>query len=191
MRNKKDERAIVKKLKDDGRIVSESGNEYLVSHKFTPSGEVVDATNFNPANCISKLNLNDIKLLVLWRENKWDDQKTLSKAQLSPDQAERTLKKLAYFKSEDAKIRALAGEATVERVLAKDMENLESGNLSDTHHKSLDRIAKIRGGFRGADESGSGVVNIFNFPKMSPETEAELRAIAKRELAQEAEIVQP
>lgn len=171
----------MKKLKDEGRVVSQSGNEYLVSHKFTPDGQVVDESNFNPANCISKLNLNDLKFLVLWRENKWDDQKTLSKAQLPPDQAEKTLKKLAYFKSEDAKIRALAGEATVERVLAKDMENLESGNLTDTHHKSLDRIAKIRGGFRGADEGGGNTINIFNVPRLSPDAEAALRALADKE----------
>jgi hypothetical protein len=178
--NDDESKKLAKNLSDRSRKVTRVGRQFIVPHKFTPSGDVVTQENFSAQTCLSKLNLADLRFLALWKENKWDDGKTAEAAGLSPEQAEKTLKKLRYFKTEDARIRALAAEATPERVLAKDMENMETGLLNDSQHKSLDRVAKITGAFKTAAEINIQQ-NIFNLPKMSPEAEAALRAIADRE----------
>jgi hypothetical protein len=91
-----------------------------------------------------------------------------------PEQAEKTFKKLAYFKTEDARIKALATEATPERVLAKDIENIETGALNDSQHKSLDRVAKIVGAFKTNDSGAPSTINILQL-NMTPEQEKATR----------------
>jgi hypothetical protein len=169
-------KALVKPLNDKARKTARIGKLTVVPHKFTDDGHIPQTPQ---EVVLSKLNLNDLKFLQAWRENLWNDEKTLGKLGLQPEQAEKTFKKLAYFKTEDARIKALASEATPERVLAKDMENIESGALNDSQHKSLDRVAKITGAFKTTGEAG-GTINIFNFPKMPPEVEAQMRALADK-----------
>lgn len=179
MQRKDETKKLVKKFSDKARKATVLGRQALIPHKFTPNGEIVNSENFDAQRDLSKLNLNDLRFLALWRDNRWNEEETQKKSGLSPDQAVKTFKKLAYFKTEDARIRALAEEATVEKVLAKDVENLETGKLTDSHHKSLDRIAKIRGGFKASEVNTQ--INIFNGPRMSPETEAIMRKLGDLE----------
>lgn len=175
-----DKTDLLRPLTDASRKVRFHGPSALVPHKFTDDGEVVTAETFTPKKDISKLNLNDLKFLKLWRDCDWKDEDIKKKLNLTDDQARKTFKKLQYFKTEDAKIRALASEATPERVLAKDMENLNTGDLTDSQHKSLDRVAKITGAFKTAGEGGN-TINIFNMPRLTPEAERAIRQIADKE----------
>jgi hypothetical protein len=172
MKIDKDEyKKLVKPLNDKSRKTAQVGRLTIVPHKLTPDGKVPQTTQ---EIVISKLNLNDLKFLQAWRENLWNDEKTLTALGLQPDQAEKTLKKLAYFKTEDARIKALATEATPERVLAKDIENIETGALNDSQHKSLDRVAKIVGAFKSTTEVNIQQ-NFFQRPNVAPEQAEEIR----------------
>lgn len=174
-----EKKQLARQFSDKARKVKWVGNKALVPHKFTESGDVVNQDNFDARKHLSKLNLADLRFLQLWKNNKWSDEETVKKSGLTPEQVEKTFKKLAYFKTEDARIHALASEATPERVLAKDMENIESGTLNDSQHKSLDRVAKITGAFKTSEVNITQ--NVFNLPRMTPETEAALRQIADKE----------
>lgn len=177
MHNPDEYKDLVKPLNDKSRKTIQVGKLTLVPHKFTEAGDIPRSSQ---DVVLSKLNLADLRFLQAWRSNKWNDAETLKALNLTADQADKTFKKLAYFKTEDARIKALASEATPERVLAKDMENIESGVLNDSQHKSLDRIAKAQGMFK-TSESGGNTINIFNLPKISPEAEAALRSLADKE----------
>lgn len=169
--DKEEKKKLVKAFSDKARKkIAVVGNDVFIPHKLTPSGEIVNKDNFDRETCLSKLELTDLQLLVLWKENKWNDEATLAKCGLAKDQAEKTLKKLAYFKTEDARIKALASEATQERVLAKDVENIETGALNDSQHKSLDRIAKAVGMFKTSSDVNINF-NAFVKPQLSPEQE--------------------
>lgn len=173
-------RALVRAFSDKSRklrvLGKRQGNVIEVPHKFTDDGSIPDSPQ---QIVVSRLHLDDLRFLKAWRDNSWDNALTQKKLNLPDDQAEKTFKKLAYFKTEDARIKALASEATPERVLAKDMENMESGTLNDSQHKSLDRVAKITGAFKTVGEGST--INIFNMPRMSPDAEAALRIIADKE----------
>lgn len=179
MDNQDEKKLLAKEFSDKARKVKWVGKTALVPHKFTTQGEVVSEENFNIQTCLSKLNLNDLRFLSLWRENKWNDEAAVAKCSLTEDQAKKTLKKLSYFKTEDARIKALASEATPERILAKDMENVEDGGkLTDSQHKSLDRAAKIVGAFKTTGEGGT-TINL-NMPVLSPELLDQLRVLGDK-----------
>lgn len=170
-----EKKELVRHFSDKSRRTVKSGNSYLVPHKFSPEGEVLDDKNFRINRDLSKLNLNDLRFLKLWQSHGWDEVKTLEKCNLHPDQAKKTFKKLAYFKVEDARVRALAEQATPEMVLAKDVENIETGKLSDSQHKSLDRVAKIVGAFKTTEVNIQQ--NIFQMPPLPPQQAEELRRV--------------
>lgn len=173
----KDEtKALVNTFSDSSRKIERIGRQFIVPHKFTPDGEVVSKDNYDQKTCLSKLSLDDLRFLSLWKTHKWDDDKTLKETGLSSDQAAKTFKKLAYFKVEDQRIKALAQEATPERVLAKDVENLDTGGLNDSQHKSLDRIAKAAGMFK--TQSELTVNHTIQVPKLDPAAWDAIRKIA-------------
>jgi len=168
---------LARGFKDKARGVVRVGKNAYVPHKLDDDGEILDKASFDAKKHISRLNLNDLRFLQLWSENKWDNEATAAKSDLAPDQLEKTFKKLQYFKTEDARILALAKEATPERILAKDMENVEVESLTDSQHKSLDRVAKIIGAFK-TSAAVNIQQNVFNMPKLSPETMAKLKEFA-------------
>jgi len=168
---------ISRSLSDKSRKIKRVGRSAYVPHKFDDAGELLDQSSFDSRKHISKLNLHDLRFLRLWADNKWDDAVVASKSDLSPEQLERTFKKLQYFKVEDARIMALAKEATQERILAKDMENIEVETLTDSQHKSLDRVAKIIGAFKST-ATVNIQQNVFNMPKLSVETMQKLKEFA-------------
>lgn len=167
---------LVKSFSDKSRKVARVGSKFIVPHKFTENGEVLTEENFSAKKDISRLNLSDLRFLEIWRDNKWNDEETVKKSNLSPEQAERTFKKLKYFKTEDARIKALASQATPERVLAKDMENLETGILNDSQHKSLDRVAKITGAFKTTTDIN--ITHSLEVPKLNLEAWEAIKKIA-------------
>lgn len=167
---------LAKSFSDKSRKVTRLGRQFIVPHKFTEDGKIPRTSQ---EVVISKLNLNDLRFLQIWRDNKWNDEATLKALQLPPEQAAKTFKKLAYFKTEDARIKALASEATPERVLAKDVENIEVGNLNDSQHKSLDRVAKTLGMFKTTADVN--VTHTLNVPKLDPAVWDAIRQIADQQ----------
>lgn len=171
---------IAAPLKDKARLVKRKGSKVLVSHKFTPEGDVLDNQNVSNPKNFHQLNLSELKFLVLWDRNGYDEEKTASESGLSEYQTASMFKKLAHFKQEDAWIKAAVTRATPGFVISQDMKNVYGGGtLNDSQHKSLDRVAKCVGAFKTNDSGAT--INIFNLPKMTPETEAAIRAIADRE----------
>ena len=188
MRDTGETKALVKKFSDKARKTKRVGNKFFIPHKFTPEGKVVTPENFNVLTDLSQLNLSHLRFLELWQSQGWDNEKTLTKCGLAPDIAEKTFKRLAYFKTEDATIKVLAARATPEAVLAKDVRNIEEINpkkeLSDSKHKSLERVSKVLGMFKSSDISITQ--NVFNLPSLTPEVEAKFKALAEEAL--EAEV---
>lgn len=170
MQNPDEYKALVKPLNDKARKTTRLGRQTLVPHKFTEEGDIPkDASEV----VLSKLNLSDLRFLNLWRNNKWGDDKTRAESGLTPEQFEKTVKKLAYFKTEDARIKAMAESASPAMVLAKDVENLHTHKLQDTDHKSLDRIAKITGAFKTTEVNVTQ--NFLQLPDLSDEKRKEIK----------------
>ena len=72
------------------------------------------------------------------------------------------------------------------------MENVyEGGGLEESEHKSLQELAKISGAYKTQNSPAGMVVNVFNLPKLDPESEQKLKEIARREaeIIQEAQVV--
>lgn len=178
---------MVKEFSDASRKAVVVANKAVIPHKFTESGEVVGGDNFNPKRDVSRLSLTDLRFLSAWRAAKWDDKIATEKLNLEPEAAKRIIKRVSYFKTEDAKVKALADIPTPEWIAAKDVENVyEGGTVNDSQHKSLDRLAKITGAFKTTEVNLTQ--NIFNLPALSPEVEAKFKALAEEAL--EAEIVE-
>ena len=183
-----EKKLLVKEFSDSSRksLLMRSENTAVVHHKFTEDGDIVDSSNFNMKRDVSRLNITDLKFLSEWRKAKWDEQVPIQKLNLTAERAKRIIKKVSYFKTEDAKVKALADIPTPEWISAKDVENVyENGTLNDSTHKSLDRLAKITGAFKTTEVNLTQ--NVFNLPALSPDIEAKFKIIAEEAL--EAEVI--
>jgi hypothetical protein len=175
-----EEKALVRTFSDKARKVKKSGKSFIVPHKVKPDGEVITQENLNAKTDISQLNLNELRFLDVFRTSGWNIDKAANKAGLTTEQAKKTYKKCLWFADEDAIVRAKAKVPSPEYILAKDVDNVEGAiELSDSDHKSLDRIAKITGSFK-AQEINITQNNLI-FPKMSAEAEAAIRQLADKE----------
>lgn len=174
---------LQKAFNDRSRKVRIRGRRAVVPMKFDRRGEPV--TKDTPAKdiVIKNLTLTDINFLYHWRATEFKDASAAcQKAEISLDQAERLAKKLACFREEDSKVKALAEIPTPSWIAAKHVENVYEGGktLEDSSRDSLKELAKISGAYK-TQASVSITQNVFNLPKLSPEAEAELRKIADRE----------
>jgi len=106
----------------------------------------------------------------------------IQKTAISPDKAERLIKKLACFRQEDARVKALCQIPTPDWIAAKHVENLYNPTLEDSQHKSLQELAKIEGAYKQVAQTQ---INVFNLPKMAPEVEAKLKQLAEASIQAE------
>ena len=173
-------------INDKARKVTLRGKEVIVPLKFDEDG--------NPATVdkliFKRLNLNDLRFLQALRKAEWDVAKACEISGCVLEKGERLVKKLACFREEDAKVKALCEIPTPDWIAAKHVENVYSQNLDDTQHKSLQELAKIEGAYKN-NLNVNVTQNVFNLPKYDPETEAKLKEIADREaqIIQDAQLV--
>lgn len=166
---------LVKPLNDKARKTSRRGNQTLVPHKVKASGETITETNLDAKTDLSLLNMNELRFLDAFRESGWDLDKACGQFGVSLDQGRKTYKKCLWFQKEDEIVKAKAKVPTANYVLAKDLDNVEGViELSDSDHKSLDRMAKITGSFKTTTDVNVHF-NAFLKPELSAEEEKRTR----------------
>lgn len=174
-------------INDKARKVTLRGKQVIVPLKFDEDGEPATTDRL----IFKRLSLLDLRFLGALRKSQWDIDGAISATGLSRERGERLVKKLACFREEDARVRALCEIPTPDWIAAKHVQNIyEGGKLEDSEHKSLQELAKIEGAYKN-NLSVSVTTNVFNLPKYDPATEAKLKEIADREadIIQEAQIV--
>lgn len=164
-------------VNDRARRVKIRGKQIIVPLKFDEDG--------NPATVdkliFKRLSLTDLRFLQAWREASWDIVKAQEKTSFAPEKVERLVKKLACFREEEAKVKALCKIPTPDWIAAKHVENIyEGGTLEESQHKSLQELAKIEGAYK--QQTPATQINVFNLPKLTPEVEAEFKALAEKSL---------
>jgi hypothetical protein len=168
-------------VNDKSRHITIRGREAIVPLKFDEDGNpaAVDKLIFK------RLSLNDLRFLKVWREQDWDIAKAVAITGVDAEKAERLIKKLACFREEDAKVKALCAIPTPSWIAAKHVENVYSGGVvTDSEHKSLSELAKIEGAYK--QQSVGTQINVFNLPKLTPEVEAKFKQLAEESLDTEA-----
>ncbi len=157
-------------INDRARKVTLRGKQVIVPLKFDEDGEpaTVDKLIFK------RLSLNDLRFLQVWRDSSWDISKAQEKTSLTEDQVGRLVKKLSCFREEDARVKSLCEIPTPSWISAKHVENIyDGGTLEDSHHKSLQELAKIEGAYK--QTAPQTQINVFNLPELPPEKEAEAK----------------
>ena len=134
----------------------------------------------NPATIdrliFKRLSLADLSFLKVWRENGWDLEKTKGMVQIPESRIEKLVKKLACFREEDARVKALCEIPTPSWIAAKHVQNFyEGGTLQDSEHKSLSELAKIEGAYK--QTAVNTQINVFNLPSLDATQEAKLKEV--------------
>jgi hypothetical protein len=174
MQDTDETKTLVKTFSDRSRKTKRIGSQFIIPHKFTPDGDVVDESNFNPRRDISRLSLDDFRLLAALQDKKWDFKAACEFCNLDPDVSERRLKKLSYFQFEDKKANALAAVANPAFVTAKNVEGFYTDSLSDGQRDHLKELAKITGAYKPTTNLNLSV-SAFVKPQLSPEQEKATR----------------
>jgi len=161
---------LAKAVNDKSRHIKIRGKQAIVPLKFDEDG--------NPATLdkliFKRLSLNDLRFLNAWRSAHWDISKAIQDSGISPEKAERLVKKLACFREEDAKVKALCEIPTPDWIKSKHVENIYSRSLKDTQQKSLAELAKIEGAYK--QTAPTNQLNVFNIT-LTPEEEAKYKPV--------------
>jgi hypothetical protein len=183
---------LEKAVNDGSRKISLRGSQAIVPLKFDSDGEIVSEQTPSHKLVLKRLTLLDLAFLKAWKENEYKSaEEACSKAGITPDHAERLSRKLACFREEDAKVKALAEIPTPSWIAEKHVSNVYDETLTESQHKSLSELAKINGAYKTQNQPGAVTVNVFNLPKLDPESERKLKEVARQEaqIIQEAQIV--
>lgn len=165
---------LAAKHSDRARTIKRVGRDIFIPHKFKPSGEVISEESFVPARDLSRLSMTDFAILCALQENSWNIEKVSKKLGLDKEEIRKKFKRLQYFEFEAKRAQALAAIASPEFIAAKHVDNVYTNTLDDGQRDSLKELAKITGAYKQAVVSQT---NIFNMPQLTPEQEAQLRAI--------------
>lgn len=162
-------------VNDGSRKIKIRGREAIVPLKFDEEGApaTVDRLLFK------RLTLQDLRFLQDWRAAEWDTQKAIEKSGLTPEKAERLIKKLVVFREEDAKVKALAEIPTPDWIKSKHVENIYNPTLEESQQKSLSELAKIEGAYKNTAKINIQN-NTFQMPVLDEQGMAELKALGDR-----------
>lgn len=159
-------------VNDASRHITIRGKQAIVPLKFDEEGNPATADKL----LFRRLSLSDLRFLSAWRDCHWDVDAALQKTGISPDKRDRLIKKLACFREEDARVKALCEIPTPSWIAAKHVQNVyEGGALGDSEHKSLSELAKIEGAYKQAAVSTQ--INVFNLPELPPEQAARIKEV--------------
>lgn len=170
--------ALGKDLNDSSRKVKRIGKQLLVPRKFDDNGEILDSSTFDASVHLKRLDLNDLRFLKVWRDNSWNTAKAQEVSGLTDPQVKRLVSRLAVFREEDARVKALSEIPTTAWITAKHVENVyDGGKLEDSERDSLKELAKISGSYKNTSTVNIQN-NVFNMPRLTPEAEARLKEFA-------------
>jgi hypothetical protein len=159
-------------INDRARKLTFTGNQVLVPLKFDEQGNPASADRL----VFKRLSLDDLRFLKEWRSANWDTDRASQKCGVDKADAEKLIRKLAHFRQEDARIKALCEIPTPDWIAAKHVENIyDGGTLQDSQQKSLAELAKIEGAYK--QTAPQTQINVFNLPALPPEKEAELKRV--------------
>lgn len=165
-------------INDKARKVTLRGKQVIVPLKFDEDGNPTTTDRL----IFKRLSLLDLRFLQALKKSDWN----VEKARLQIDgmefeKANRLLRKLSCFREEEAKVKALCEIPTPDWIAAKHVENVyDGGTLQDSQQKSLAELAKIEGAYK--QQTPATQINVFNLPKLTPEVEAEFKALAEKAL---------
>jgi hypothetical protein len=163
---------LARVVNDKARKIRIRGKEAIVPLKFDEEGQIATIDKL----IFKRLSLNDLRFLQVWKQENWDVAKATEKSGLELEKVERLVKKLACFREEDAKVRALCEIPTPDWIAAKHVENVyDGGQLEESEHKSLVELAKIEGAYK--QEAPKTQINVFNLPALDPAREAQLKEV--------------
>lgn len=174
MQDTDETKALVRKFSDRSRKAKRIGSQFIVPHKFSPDGDVLDESNFNAKRDLSRLSLDDFRLLSALQDAKWDFTKACELSGLDKDVALRRYKKLTYFEFEDKKAQALAAVATPAFVTSQNVEGFYRDHLSDGQRDHLKELAKISGAYKNTTNVNVNF-NAFVRPELSADEEKKAR----------------
>lgn len=174
MQDTDETKSLVRQFSDKSRKSRRVGSQFIIPHKFTPEGAVLDNSNFDPRRDISRLSLEDFRLLAALQEKKWDQKAACESIGADLEASQRRLKKLSYFEFEDKKSLALAAVVSPAFVTAKNVEGFFTDSLSDGQRDHLKELAKITGAYKPTTNVNLNV-NAFVKPQLSPEQEKATR----------------
>lgn len=159
-------------LNDASRKVTLRGKEVIVPLKFDADGAPATADKL----IFKRLSLSDLRFLQAWRSLDWDIEKAIGQTLLPRPVVERLVKKLACFREEDARVKALCEIPTADWIASKHVENIyDGGTLQDSQQKSLSELAKIEGAYK--QQAPQTQINVFNLPALDPAKEAKLKEV--------------
>ncbi len=172
--------ALAQSVNDKARRIKIRGNHAIIPLKFDKDGNPAKKSRWT----IKQFSLEDLRFLQALRKADWDVEEARRAASIPLEKAERLVRKVACFREEDARVKALCEIPTPEWIAAKHVENVyDGGTMQDSEHRSLQELAKIEGAYI---QSLQAQVNIFNLPPLAPEVESELKALARKALDAEA-----
>lgn len=174
MQDTDETKALVRKFSDRSRKTKRVGTQFVVPHKFTPEGDVCDTSNFDAKRDLSRLSLDDFRLLAALQDKKWDAKAACDSIGVDLETSQKRLKKLSYFEFEDKKSQALAAVVNPAFVTAKNIEGFYADNLTDGQRDHLKELAKITGAYKPTTNLNVNV-NAFVKPQLSPEQEKATR----------------
>jgi hypothetical protein len=177
MKETGEDKRLVHSFQDRSRQVIKDGKRYILPHKFTPAGDVIDNSNFKPKRDLSRLSLDDFKLLATLQEKDWDLKAACEALGIDFEKASKRYKKLSYFEFEDKKAQALAAVATPAFVTSQNVEGFYRDHLSESQRDHLKELAKISGAYKNTTNVNVNF-NAFLRPERSPEEERRCREFA-------------
>lgn len=177
MARKIDKRRLANEaVNDAARKVTVVAGRVAVPMKFDEDGNPAELDRVS----IKVLSINDLRFLKALRENDWDPIKAAGICGFDLAKVERRMKKLACFRVEDAKVKALAEIPSPQWIAARHVENVYSGGpLQESEHKSLQELAKISGAYKNTNQINIQQ-NFLQMPAMSEEARKQLEELADK-----------
>ena len=173
MQDTDETKALVRKFSDRSRKASRKGNQFIVPHKFTPEGDVLDNSNFDPRRDLSRLSLDDFRLLAALQEKKWDLKAAAESVGQDLEKATKRYKKLSYFEFEDKKSKALAAVASPQFVTSQNVEGFFRDHLSDGQRDHLKELARITGAYKATQVNITQ--NLLQLPDLPEDKRQEIK----------------
>jgi len=166
---------IRKHFNSRARKVAKVGNQYLVPLKYDQDGKPLTKDSFNIREHLKKLTQYDWIFLECWRRHDWNDLKAKEELKLSEFNLVRLTRKLAPFREEEARDKALATIPTTSYIQARHVENvIDGGKLDDSQRDSLKELAKINGAYKSTNQINIQQ-NFFQKPQVAPDQAEDIR----------------
>ncbi len=184
-------RSLEHHFKTRARHITTAGaGSYLVPTKYDTDGNLLTEATPDAKKTAKFITLHDWKFLECWRRHDWDTQKAQDELGFSREQVKRLVKRVAVFKDEEVKDKALAAIPTPTWVQARHVENIFSdGKLGDSERDSLKELAKISGAYKNTAQVNIQQ-NIFQMPELGAAQQKALQELADKIAdVQEAQVV--